>query len=321
MREYQVLIDKAIAQTSKSNYKKTIELIDVCATDYLLDEETRSQLILKQAILLQENGDKINAVKALNTYKNLTKQDLKIEYYLCKAKLISQVTNDPNRLSSYLGCLQKSPIFKTTSGKQKLVSLYWRTSVLWQTKDFQRSDLYLSMHRNLANIGTYQNAHNHNLIGFSSIIKLANEQTAPNKKLADQAYNMLIQSFSEYVAIRNFRWLNKCVISNLLMIALFDYLKKSWIKAYKKVFYVRKFFYLYKIDSNDEAISEILSVVRKAFPEIFEILFSTNIMTIIKNHAFCDFLKEIYLEVEYEFIDFDLQSQIDISSLFIYLVT
>ncbi|MBD2043769.1 hypothetical protein [Microcoleus sp. FACHB-672] len=320
IRNYQLLIEKSIAQSSKSNYQRVVELIDVCVHNSFLDEKIRSEGVLKQAIIFQENGDIKNAQKALKIYQSLKGQNLSREYYLCKGKLVSQITNNPKTLTSYLKFLEQQDTFKNSDAKKSLSSLYWRVSVLWQMQDFYQSDLYLSIHRNFVEIGSYQNAHNHQLIGLSNIIKLADEQTTVNSHLLNKSFEMLIQSFSEYGEIENFKWLNKCIASNLLMMALIDHIGKMLIRSYKKVFYVRKIFYLCKIAPNDEAISEIISVIRKAFPDVFEILFTQKISEVIRKHSLSDILREIYLQVEHEFIDITLEQEIDILSLYKYLV-
>jgi len=317
---HQSRIERSIAEASKSNYQRTIELIDICAGENSLDEETRSSFILKQAILFQQNGDVHNAYEALELYKNSTQQQYNTEYYICKGKLISQDSSDPDRLSEYLDLVEQKDLFRNTDSKKELSSLYWRASVLWYTQDMQKSDFYLSTHRGFIETGSYQNAHNHQLIGLSSIISLAQEGIS-NKYLINKSFDALIQSFGEYIEIENFRWLNKCVASNLLMMALIDYLAKLPIRFYKKIFYVRKLFSLYEIEHNDEAISEIISVIKKVFPEIFEILFTKNISIVIRKHALSEVLREIYLEVEYEFVDTTSSQTVDTVALYKRLVS
>ena len=322
LRGHQFLIDRSIAQSSKSNYQKTIELIDVYAGEDFLDEQTRSSLILKQAILFQQNGDIPSACKAIKFYESLSLKQSQhdTEYYTCKGKLLSQISADPARLSAYLDSISQKSLFKSEDGKKELSSLYWRASVLWYTKDMQKSDFYLSTHRGFIDAESYQNAHNHQLIGLSSIIKIAKEG-ASSKSLINTSFDALTQSFSEYVEVKNFRWLNKCVASNLLMMALIDYSTRLPVKFYKKIFYVRKLFILYEIGYNDEAISEIISVIKKFFPEVFEILFSNQISTFIMKHALSEILREIYLEVEHEFLDIASFQSIDTVALYKRLIS
>jgi hypothetical protein len=322
LRGHQSLIDRAITQSSKLNYQKTIELIDVYAGENSLDEKTRSSLLLKRAILFQQNGDIPSACKAIKLYERLSlKQNQQdIEYYTCKGKLISQVSADPARLSAYLDSISQMSLFINEDRKKELTSLYWRASVLWYTQDMQKSDFYLSTHRGFIDTGSYQNAHNHQLIGLSNIIKIAKEGI-PNKNLINTSFDALTQSYSEYVGVHNFRWLNKCIASNLLMMALIDYFARLPIKFYKKIFYVRKLFVLCQIGCSDEAISEIISVIKKLFPEVFEILFSKQISFFIRQHALSEILREIYLDVEYEFLDFTPSQSIDVVALYKRLVS
>ena len=116
LRGHQSLIDRSIAQSSKSNYQKTIELIDVYADENSLDEKIRLSLLLKQAILFQQNGDMPSACKAIKLYETLSPKQNQhdAEYYTCKGKLVSQISADPARLSAYLDSISQKSLFKTT---------------------------------------------------------------------------------------------------------------------------------------------------------------------------------------------------------------
>lgn len=216
--------------------------------------------------------------------------------------------------------LEQKDLFSNSDYKLSLSSLYWRASVLWQTQNFEQADFYLSKHRDYIEFGSYQHAHNDSVNGLLNIIKLANENTSSNRYLIEKSFDMLAQSVIKYREIENFKWLSKCTISTLLMMALIDYCAKQPIKFYRKIFYVRKLFSIYNLEYTDEATSEIVSVITKVVPEVFDILFSRNFTRFIQNHALADLLKETYLEIEYELIDITSHQMIDISNLYTSLV-
>lgn len=318
---YKSLVNKSIAQASKENYQTTIELIDVYVSNDLLREEERSNLLLEQAILFQQNGDAIQACKTLNLYESLSIKNFNTKYYLCKGKLLSQVNKSPHKLSLYLEFIEQKDIFQKPENKKLLSSLYWRASVLWQMEDIPQSNIFLAKHRDLTEIGNYQDAHNYSVNGLLNIANTAKQKSNFSKmSYIDKSLDMLVQSVDKYAEIENFKWLNKCIVSNLLMLALVDYFLKSPIKFYRKIFYARKLFIMFKIGYKDEAIAEIIAVIKGEVPEVYEILFCKNILSFMQKHPLSSVIKEIYLDVEYEFIEITSQSKLNVVDLFRFLL-
>lgn len=312
-------IESAIAQAQKTNmYEKTIELIDsyIDTNETVLTKDVQSQLILKEAILFQQDGDILNAYNAIKAYERLAGNDLDVEYFICKGKLISQITKSPTKLDLYISNIKDIDIFQNPENKKALSSLYWRVSVLWQMYDIEKSRYYLSIHKDFSEIGSYQIPNNYQFNALAQIIKLSDEKLKIGGNKINNSIDILLQAFEHYAKVENFNWLDKCIISNILMMALVDKLGRRPLSFYKKVFYVRKLFSLNHITPNDEAISEILFVIKKIFPEVFEIVFTENIGKFIKNHALSDMLREIYLDVETEFIDYSYNKPINMVELY-----
>lgn len=310
-------IEKAVFIAQKTNqYESTIELIDLYKSDKTLTREAKSYLLLKEAILFQQNGDLSSAQNTLKAYELLAGSNRSIEYYICKGKLVSQLTKNPDRLTHYIDSIRKKDVFRTLDNKQALSSLYWRSSVLWQMHDRKKSDFYLSTHKDLVELGSYQIPHNVQLIGLFKAINLSADDIRPNGIELGKSIDALVHSFNEYNKIKNFQWLDKCIISNLLMLALVDNLGKRPLSYYRKLFFVRKLFALHNITSNDEAISEIFYIIKKMFPEAYQVIFARDITRFVQTHALSDILRELYLEVEKEYTDrFDVD-RIDVVTLY-----
>lgn len=310
-------IERAVFIAQKTNqYESTIELIDLFKTDKTLTREAKSYLLLKEAILFQQNGDLSRAQNTLKAYELLAGSERSVEYYICKGKLLSQITKNPDKLTRYIDTIRKKDIFRNVDNRQALSSLYWRSSVLWQMYDRRKSEFYLSIHRDLVEIGSYQIPHNFQLIGLSKTIDLSGDSTKPNGSDLSKSIDALVHSFNEYNNIENFQWLDKCVISNLLMLALVDHLGKRPLSYYRKLFFVRKLFALHNITPNDEAISEIFFVIKKMFPEAYQVIFTRDIARFIQTHTLGDILRELYLEVEKEYTErFDVD-KIDVVTLY-----
>ena len=307
------------SQISQADHDKAVELIDVYSATTLLSDDVKLSLLLKKATILQQHGNVASALRTIQQYEELAQGKYIPEYYLCKGKILSQTCINPDTLGGYLECVEKSSVFSSTKIRSKLSSLYWRTSILWYRKNMNKSDLYLSIHRDLSESEQYQMAHNRQLIGFSSVVRAAQEPTQSILEL-EKYSAILIQSVYDYQHIENFQWLEKCLLSNLLMVALIDYLAGSYIKYYKKLFCIRSLFKSYVIKANDEAISEIVSIVKLFFPESFSLLFCKDLPRFIKTHAFGKILREIYLDADYELVNYMNDSSVDLIKLYEHLV-
>lgn len=317
LQPFSPFIEKAVFIAQKTNqYENAIELLDLYKSDKTLDRDTKSYLLLKEAILFQQNGDLLSAQNTLKAYELLAGSNRSVEYYICKGKLVSQLSKNPDRLSHYISSVERKDIFKNLDNRQALSSLYWRSNVLWQMYDRKKSGLYLSAHKDLVELGSYQIPHNFQLIGFSKIIDVSVNYFKPTAKQLGASIDMLVHSFNEYRKIKNFQWLDKCIISNLLMLALVDNLGNRTLSYYRKLFFVRKLFALHNITPNDEAISEIFYVVKKMYPESYQVIFTRDISRFIQTHALSNILRELYVEVEREYMDRFEIDKIDMVTLY-----
>jgi hypothetical protein len=79
---------------------------------------------------------------------------------------------------------------------------------------------------------------------------------------------------------------------------------------------VRKLFALHNITPNDEAISEIFYVVKKMYPESYQVIFTRDISKFIQAHALSNILRELYVDVEREYTDRFEIDKIDMVTLY-----
>lgn len=314
---YQIItpktIENLIYHAKKHNdYNTAIELIDLKLKDtsYELEKKHTSNLMLQKAILYQQSGNVKKSINALREYKNFSEKKEK-EYYLCLGKIISQHFNSADKLSLYLNKLKK--IKEIRINDDALASLYWRLGILYQSYDIKKSKENLIIHRDHCRYGSYQVPHNYQCNALTLLSKNKQEKIILNK--ISKIKNILFDAYEMYIGIDNFAFLEKCIISNLLMIALADSLQGRVVQYYKKLFFCRKLFHIYGIHHTDEAMSEIFYSIKVYFPEAFEILFSKDISKFIINNSMCSIIKDIYIEVSHDIL-YMTNNHIDIIDIY-----
>jgi len=296
------LIDNSISSSEK-NYQETLDLINTFQSAYLssLSQEKISELHLKKAILFQKTGDLINANKSLFLFENSNSNfENDLNYIVCKGKVISQTDKDPKKLEEFVQSIERSGLFSSYQNRQSLASFYWRLNILFSCMDNKKSNYYFSKHKEIAEAGSYQFAHNIQCEAITNIKKMKNENKI-NNQLLETIPELLSESYKKYIGLNHFTYLDKCLASNLLLMATFDKMSNHIISYYRKIFFVRKIFNRMHIKHNDEAMAEIFFIIKKLFPDIYNLVFSNSISHLINSRKDNSLMKEIYLEVELEF--------------------
>lgn len=245
-----------------------------------------NELLLEKAKLHQKKGEIQNAYSSLDKYAKISKIKDN-EYYLCIGKIISQTSKTPEKLQTYITYLENIKGIE----KNELAALYWRLSILYQPFNIRASTEYNEIHKHHTGDKEYQIAHN---IQCKALGEIFTSVQNKNLTYTDKIITRLHDSYTKYSNIKNFTYYDKCILSNILMTAIVDYILGRKIQYYKKLFYCRYMFINNNIHRYDEAMSEIFFSIQTINPESFIILFQKNIWEFIEKHAYSDFLVEIY---------------------------
>lgn len=298
------LINESLKSSERTkDYYETIDLINTFQNSYssVLSKEKNSELALKKAILFQKTGDTIKASKSLLLFENANPNfENSLEYFLCKGKIISQSNKDPKVLEEFVEEIETKDLFNIPSNRHSLASFYWRLNILFSCEDNKKSKNYFSKHRELSEVGSYQFAHNIQCEAITNI-KMIRSDNKINNQLLSTIPELLAESYKKYNELNNFTYLDKCLVSNLLLMATFDRMSKQILSYYRKTFFVRKIFKKMHIKPNDEAMAEILSIIKNLFPDMYNLVFLNSISSLINTGKKNSIIKEIYLEVELEF--------------------
>lgn len=241
---------------------------------YLLKSHYKPKVSAKEhldrAIHLQKNGLTNSAVIELKRYKSLIKEPV-VDYYICIGKIISQKTKEPEKLESYIKSIRLKKI-----KPEEISSLYWRLSLIYSPKNKKISNYYLKYHLDSSS-GGYQVPHN---IQCNAINIVHSGETNRLYSVED----ILQSSYEKYLEIDGFKYLEKCIISNIIIRSLIYYISGSHFLCYTKIFFCRLFLLENVIAPSDEAMSEIFFLIRKKFPEIYVMLFTKKLAETIKNN-------------------------------------
>jgi len=291
---------------STYDYEKIIEIIDIYLGDFhnsvVPARLQASEWLLEKILILQKKGDLKSALKTMDLYEKIDlDKETKVKYLICKGKLIAQSENKTYVLEEYINYLKNLDIFKCLDNRHELLSLYWRMSILCQKDDQPKASYYLSLHKDLSDLGEYQYAHNQWCNTFSMVFQ-SSVGSIQNYSLS-KIQSKLVESFNSYNSMNHFLYKQKCLASVFLIIACIENLARRPIRYYKNLFQARKIYEILKVRPNHEAMPEISYLLKLMSPEAYEIVFSNNIASIIKSHSYSEVLREVYLDIEAEFME------------------
>jgi hypothetical protein len=196
------------------------------------------------------------------------------ELILYQGRLLSQERNFDGFFEFYDE--KKNPLLKSAELPEGLLSWNWRMAVNKAiSNDFAESRRYFEMHKSEAIISAHEMAHYYQCQGSTLIL---------NPYGRDKGISFLYKALSEYFTVfqRDENYYNivdniRCIVVNLLIQGVFEYIDGYYGLAYKKFAFCRTWFQQANIPKSASGISELSTLIEMYDPHITEFVFGREL--------------------------------------------
>jgi hypothetical protein len=273
-----------------------ISAIDCVLTSDALHLQTRLELLLKRAVLYQQIGRLGAASRALSLYRRTANGPVDTRYHICRGKLISQSNHDPAAFREYVERLQSKRTRAAAGGGPDLAPLYWRLAVLTAPRDRVEAARYLDHHEASVASDGHQRAHSAQCQALAHLATW--DQTGRLAAAARRSSeNLLHEAFTSYARLDTFHHRDKCIGSNLALLAMLSYTRDRPRRFYAALLSARALFELRGVAPRHEAMAEISRILRHSNPEEYDLLFGRSLSNFISDHSSGALIRELQLDL------------------------
>lgn len=197
------------------------------------------------------------------------------ELILYQGRLLSQERNFDGFFEFYKE--KKDPLLKYSELPEGLLSWNWRMAVNKAiSNDLTESQRYFDIHKSEAIISAHEMAHSFQCRGSVFILDPYN---------LDKGISFLYKALSEYFTVfqRDENYYNivdniRCIVVNLLVQGVFEYIDEQYGLAYKKFSFCRTWFQRANIPKSASGISELSTLIEMYNPHITEFVFGRELL-------------------------------------------
>jgi len=307
---FELFLNDTVERSVKQGFVSILDDLYFLAGDVSRLERysvSKADVLLVQALVSQKFGSLDLALPLLDKFDWASEYDidsLQFQNYLgCKAKILTQQNVNPEGLGDYY----------KLGGSDLKKSLLWRESLMRLPAERSKSLSLLSHHEEVAGDSFYQQAHQYWCKSFCTYFIHEASNESEIFMYLDDLHSQLFNSFLLYRKAPGFYYKEKCLGSNIILLALLQRSKGNFTKYYELLFYVRDLYRRMRVKPFHEAMPELLVLFSLISADIQQIVFEEDIWRFVRGHKKAHLIRDAYFShkelVESRKIDFDFFSE------------